>query len=82
MNSKRWKQERPNSAAIVREQILKICSGPKFRTSSAIAEALDMPINSVRSYYLYRMAREGELETLNPLGTTSRQAYRARKASR
>lgn len=50
------------SGAKVRADILEVCSN-SFQTARQIAEALRMPVNSVRAYYVYKMAHAGELET-------------------
>lgn len=43
-----------------REKILKLCA-KGYLTPMQVAEALGMLVNSVRSYYVYKMAAEGLL---------------------
>lgn len=73
----------------VEAAIFAACRG-KFLTAKEIAEAIGKPFHSVRAYYVYRMAREGSLETQQIDGTKGAKVgargwtrvYRARRLSR
>jgi DNA-binding IclR family transcriptional regulator len=60
----------------IEAQILKLTRS-KFLQLGEIAEALNMPKNTVRSKYLYPMVAEGLLQQQFP-HRTSQQAYKAR----
>jgi predicted ArsR family transcriptional regulator len=82
------RKRKKQSGAKVRADILEVCRD-RFQTAKQIAEALGMPVNSVRAYYVYKMARGGELETKMVSGREADSAkpgtrgwtktYRARK---
>jgi len=59
----------------VEQQILKLTQS-RFMRLSEIAAALQMPSNTVRAKYLYRMTKEGLLERQYPK-RTNLQAYKA-----
>lgn len=69
--------ETPHRAAI-KKKILKVCQG-RFMTRGEISKALKINMNTLRSEYLYYMARSGELQPAKPLGTKNGQAYQAKR---
>jgi hypothetical protein len=58
-----------------RSEIQKICEG-KFLSLREISEILKANKNTIRSRYLYPMAREGILIQEHPPGTKSIQRYK------
>ena len=69
--------ETPHRAEI-KKKIVKVCQG-RFMTGGEISKALNINLNTLRSEYLYYMARSGELQPAKPLGTKSGQAYKAKR---
>ena len=60
----------------LRAEILKTC-GDNFRSLGEICEILHANRNTIRSRYLYPMAKEGLLVLEQPPGTKTTQRYKA-----